>query len=122
MSQDKPPFETVWLEVANVRLHTNHKRRSEQQSGPQTTGQQTNDPQTTGQQTNSEQTKDQQWIAVQLRGDKDNRWWDAPSSEQAFKTLLDAMEKKRPVQAELGFDREQLKILDVVVMFVEPPR
>ena len=61
-------------------------------------------------------------IDVQLKGDKDSRWWAAPNLTAEFKVFLEAMEKKRPIHACLGITGAKFVILDVSIMFVEPPR
>ena len=67
-------------------------------------------------------TSDGKVVDVQLKGDKDNRWWSARNNTQAFKVLLEAMEKKRPIHACLGIESQNLSVLDLAIMFAEPPR
>ena len=91
-------FTYVTLEVANIRLTT-----ASSQSGTRPAAR----PPT---------------VEVQLRGDKDNRWWPAPRNDQEFKTYLDALDKKRVIHARLGLENGQLIAINLLILFVDPLR
>ena len=67
-------------------------------------------------------TADPTTIDVQLKGDQDHHWWPTKSKADAFKSLMDAMEKKRPVHAELVAADGKLSVNELSMMFVEPQR
>lgn len=100
--KDLWPANQIWLEVQNIRLRTTSPAPppdasiNAANSGPK--------------------------IDVQLRGDKDNRWWETNAPESACKTFFDAMDKKRPLHACLTIVDDKLKVGEVAVMFAEPQR
>jgi hypothetical protein len=64
---------------------------------------------------------------VQLRADREPerpRWWTAPPGTTAdhFKTLIDALDKKRPVLAQLTADGAKLTVKSLSVQYAEVAR